>query len=482
MSLLALSDLVRCEAALLTAFIVAPMLAFYGRPRYWTFDGWAVIFVRTVLFSAVSSLLAGSVRLALPGVIAPVYMAYLLTLAWRAGFVTPIANARWRRSVLARVLTRIDSPRCGSFTRSTSIAPESQWDNSLRALLLLASILSVLASIHALGNWRFFISADYSRALSLQGLSLGQPWQPDGTVSYLAPVAVFSGLDGVTVVRFSACAWPGIAALAAGYLAWRLTHSLSPTLAAAAAASAAFQIAGIEPSLAAAMWLLAIGLWQHSRTDAVWAATTAVLTGGLPQLRLALCVCIALSLIIIYRTGRRAATAVCHSGPALAVVVISLAVLLPARRAAREGPLQDELAARAAWRISRELPRNTWMIVSPVQELAFTYGRGWHMELVDFAGRFQPEQVAHPDFRFQFPSRNVFIFLEKRPLVAPQSVSSLAALGASLDPAVAAYLPALGRQSLQFQVARLLAAYAATHPGVETYAEDSSVVVFRIRE
>jgi hypothetical protein len=63
--------------------------------------------------------------------------------------------------------------------------------------------------------------------------------------------------------------------------------------------------------------------------------------------------------------------------------------------------------------------------------------------------------------------------------VTRQVSLSLPALGAAFDPGIAAYHLRSNRASLQFQAARLIAAYGRSHR-VNVFYEDDQIVIIRI--
>jgi hypothetical protein len=147
-------------------------------------------------------------------------------------------------------------------------------------------------------------------------------------------------------------------------------------------------------------------------------------------------------------------------------------------------PVEYETAARMCDVISGKFQRNQWLLISPFQELAYTYGQGWHLELSDFVSQFAPEQVAKPEFTFPYGALNVFIFVERRPLPVGAYPGR---------PGIWRYAPTesrewssylygdpVGRASLEYRAADLVAAYAQSHKGVSVFYEDEDLVVYKL--
>jgi hypothetical protein len=146
-----------------------------------------------------------------------------------------------------------------------------------------------------------------------------------------------------------------------------------------------------------------------------------------------------------------------------------------------DGP-QYNAVARAVTRIRQETPRNTWLIVSPVQEVALTFGHGWHMELSEFIKKFDPDQVRRREFAFPFAVQVTIIIVEKQPLASRMMRANLSGFGPSFDPLVAPYLLRSQRDAMQFRAARIVEAYQSSHLGVDVLEEDANIVVYRVQD
>jgi hypothetical protein len=329
------------------------------------------------------------------------------------------------------------------------------------------------------------LNADtYSRALVLQKISLGQPAPLDGSVSLLAPVVFLSACDGATVVRFAGPFFAAVLAVTAFLVVFRITASSPAGLTAAGfvAALAAFVNGGQLQAggMSAIFWLFGVLLWRASRMDAIWSVALALLIDPIPGcdaiLYAATPVGIAL-LSLSSRTLLRCFEAV-HAPVALAAIACLLGVAL--QSPGPDGPYEYETAARTVSRIAREFPQNTWLVVAPVQELAFTYGRGWHMQLSEFVSKYGVDEVRQPGFHFGFPVKDTFVFVEKRPLLSRTVGSALSALGPRFDPAMAPYQLRLSRASIEFEAGHLMAAYRSCHPDVWVFFEDKDLIVYQI--
>lgn len=216
--------------------------------------------------------------------------------------------------------------------------------------------------------------------------------------------------------------------------------------------------------MSATFVIIATGLWREHR----WTAVAALLLGVSISGDFAIPGTCALAAIFCAISLRRIA-------PALAIAA-GIILLVSAPRANPDGPHQLEAAASRCEAISTTQPRNSWLIVSPPQELPCAYGRGWHMELRELVSRFTPEQVAAPDFRFPFPVKEIFFFVERRPLVA----STEKRIDVLFEGGMRDYTLPTARAGMQFLAADLLGAYASTHDDLQLYYSDPDLVIYRI--
>ena len=76
--------------------------------------------------------------------------------------------------------------------------------------------------------------------------------------------------------------------------------------------------------------------------------------------------------------------------------------------------LETSLAAKTCVKADEELPKGTWTVVSPVDELALIRNRGYHYELWEFISNME---VYNEEMYLEIPTKYVFFVLEKKPLV-----------------------------------------------------------------
>ena len=479
MSIHSIADCAAFLVLLVSVYALVPMAAMRAGKGIldWTQE-LAPTFVRTMFFFQASAITLGNWRLCHSGMLAALYVAYLATSTWFAS-----REFRSRGGVRARRLFGVAlewadrrAPHDVSDLVRRALAPTPA---AALVLIILGGGLTVRIQ-HPLRHQAFESELAYKRAINLQALAQGDPWTPDGSVAFLAPVQAWSGLGGVEVVRWSDAVVPVVAAAAAAWCAWSWVPIPSVALAAAAIEVALSGLMGMPGELA----------------GAGWAAVFWALAGGLSRRRggsMALACLMAVSISPDFGWAQASAVVAALFGVALAITGRRLGrwVPFPARRAAALGlaayivvghgpqvssaPLQHESAARAAAKAARQLPRNKWMAVSTFEEFPFVYGRGWHLSLAEFVRTQDPKLVADPTFRFPYPVLELLVFVETDPL--PKVSEGVAA---AATPDAYFYNTRTGRRTMSDRATALVEAYRATHSGVEVFAEGDGIRVYRI--
>jgi hypothetical protein len=196
-------------------------------------------------------------------------------------------------------------------------------------------------------------------------------------------------------VRFAGAFFAALLAVAVFLVVFRVTASSPAALTAAGlvAAVAAFVNDGQLQAggMSSIFWLLSALLWRPSRLDGIWSVALAFLIEPIPG-RDALAIPAAIALLALYSRALLRCFEAIRVPAALAAIACLIGV--PLESARREGPYEYEEAARTVSRIAREFPQNTWLVIAPVQELAFTYGRGRHMQLSEFVNRYGVGEVG----------------------------------------------------------------------------------------
>jgi hypothetical protein len=153
-------------------------------------------------------------------------------------------------------------------------------------------------------------------------------------------------------------------------------------------------------------------------------------------------------------------------------------LMLPAPPASRRHYLEYEAAARQTLDVSKRFPREQWLIVAPVEQLAFAYGLGWYRDLGQFVGEYR-DQAEEPGFSFPLLVQDILVFVETRPFrtypAEPQSVP----FSVLTDATYRDYRSPAGRASLEFAALTLCETYRRQHPDASIYYDDGTLRIYR---
>ena len=151
--------------------------------------------------------------------------------------------------------------------------------------------------------------------------------------------------------------------------------------------------------------------------------------------------------------------------------------------------VEYDQAAEAYIRIKSEFTKNpnetgNWYVVSTDPQLAQVRGYGWYEEGYMFAHDYTESQVMDPDFRFDFPTNHIFVFVEKKPIIFNEKItidfSEKELEPISDDPFMQFYQDGYNRAVMEGHIWMLVEAYASTHSGVSIYYEDDEIKIYRI--
>jgi hypothetical protein len=177
--------------------------------------------------------------------------------------------------------------------------------------------------------------------------------------------------------------------------------------------------------------------------------------------------------------GLRWVTAGATDGVLIALCSVAW-FLLPSPPASGGHYLEYEAAARQTLVVSKRFPRERWLIVAPVEQLALSYGLGWYRDLDQFVREYQ-DRVSEPEFSFPSPVQDILVFVETRPFrtypAEPQSVP----FSVLTDPTYRAYRSPAGRASLEFAALNLCETYRHQHPDASIYYDDGTLRIYRFR-
>ncbi len=482
MSINDIFELLRVSAAMLLLFFVLPLMArrLGDSPvRPWYRDA-VPAFIRASVFFEITALILGGWRLCFAGLMLFLVLCWVLvTIAFASRSRWVWDPEQWRFGYL-RALEWLEQAAIPEARRQLELRVEWSERGVIAASLL---VLAFVGQVwFALDHSRFLGSQTYQRALSLQMLVNGAHWAANGSVALLAPVSQFSGAGGGAVIRFSGPIFGTLLAVAGAYCGWVYSRRFEASVVAFCVLAlypvfpgfdSPGEVAGAE--IACVFWILAVAMARSSWAYALASAGVAYLVyPRLTAVMLGTLIAVLIALVLDALDRRLPRPVVIPSRMAAAAVFVML-VVQSIGRAEPEGPFQYESVARVTARIAREFPRNRWMLVSPAQEVASMYGRGWHVELSEFVRTYTPQEVGNPSFRFPYSVNDLFIVVEKEPL--PQRAQGAAM---AQDEYSYEYFTQIGRTWLEFQAAEIAAAYASTH-AAQVYYEDGQILVYHVR-
>ncbi len=161
--------------------------------------------------------------------------------------------------------------------------------------------------------------------------------------------------------------------------------------------------------------------------------------------------------------------------------------------------LETSTAAEACVKIAGEYEKNTWTVVSPVEELSLVRGMGFHYELWEFIAGME-RYDAHR--YLEIPTKNVFFILEKRPIPynvtrvmnqqyedmpisreEADTVVTKEMLGISENGSMKYYNIYENRRALEAKLEAWIKTYAGLFPEqMSIYMESEDCVVYQLRQ
>ncbi len=139
--------------------------------------------------------------------------------------------------------------------------------------------------------------------------------------------------------------------------------------------------------------------------------------------------------------------------------------------------LEYEITARKSLEIRQSLPKQSWTIVAPIEQLSQNYGVGWHEDLAIFVSKYR-QQVTQTKFNFPFSTDDIFIFVEKQPFITWKKEPINLSYATLNDPTYRFYRSTTGRASLQFTALQLCENYFRNHPESSIYYEDDLIRIY----
>jgi len=375
--------------------------------------------------------LAGVVWTALAVIVLVPLLADLYLLNWATALLVPLAwpiglwlyryrgapagafRALCRRSTLS-LLMLVKQPRSSQRTPSIVFSACS----ARSAVALFAGIALLFWTTAR--ELRFSSPADYDVLAHTRAMLAGGHWVVDPAASLAAVLSRLAAVDPMQALRF-----------------------LEPLTAPGAIVGAALQTSSLN---AACAW-------------------TAVIAAAL------------LALVAVPRVHRRDGW---HVLAACAVAVCSFSA---ANRAGADdgvgiagagGYVEYDAAARQALNIAGDFANRPWVIVAPPEQRVEVGDPRRFIALADFVRRFG-DRAGDRRFRFDVPGRDLFVFVERTPLLVQP--------GAALTPAryssaAAPYWMPNARAHLERQALELCESYRRSHAAASVYYEDANLRVY----
>ncbi|GAC1648159.1 MAG: hypothetical protein NVS9B15_06840 [Acidobacteriaceae bacterium] len=161
----------------------------------------------------------------------------------------------------------------------------------------------------------------------------------------------------------------------------------------------------------------------------------------------------------------------------VAVLLVILILEMSSGAAIQPWYVEHDAAPRTLLRAKGELPRASWIVVGPVEQLAESYGTGYYEDLAAFVNK-NAMSAAEPSFRLSGYPLHVLVYIEKRPLPAFKEDREDLPYDVITDPTYRNYRSPGGRASLEFEALLACERYRTTHQGASIYYEDESLRVY----
>jgi len=167
--------------------------------------------------------------------------------------------------------------------------------------------------------------------------------------------------------------------------------------------------------------------------------------------------------------------------PAVLVAFSLVAVFwLPPHRPVKQ-PLEYESVVRETQELAERFPRQTWLLVAPVEQLPETLGLGGYKDLAGFVEEYQA-RVEVPEFRFPESQEDLFIFVEKMPFQIFSREPSFVSFPVLTDITYRNYRSPAGRASLESAAMQLCESYRRHHSDADIYFEDDTLRIYHIHQ
>jgi hypothetical protein len=326
--------------------------------------------------------------------------------------------------------------------RESNVVPFERW----RPLALVPALgMTALVFWPAVRELRFQTPADYGTLADARVLLAGGQWTFDAAASVTAVLSYVSAVDAMQVLRF--------------------IHPLLLCGGAVVAARLVMRLSGMHSATVVAMGVVGVAVGAPRLLDAP--SSNAALVW------LFLLIAFALLLVALERVHRRDWWHVLAAG----LVAASAFASTPPGAEAMRGPVEYDAAARQALRLARTIRAGEGTIIAPPEQRVEVGGVPF-LDLGDFVRRYG-DHAASRQFRFDLPTPDVYVFVEKRPFSVPPS--------ANLAPVISAseayeYQSPNARAHLEQAALELCDGYRGTHAQAGIYYEDAQLRVYHFRQ
>lgn len=143
--------------------------------------------------------------------------------------------------------------------------------------------------------------------------------------------------------------------------------------------------------------------------------------------------------------------------------------------------LEYEAAARATREIASTFPRQTWVVVAPVEQLAEALGSGAYEDLAQFVEKYR-SLVVGPEFHYQEVQQDLFIYVEKRPFQIFSREPAIVPFSILTDPTYRNYRSPGGRASLEAAALQLCENYRQHHADVSIFFENEDLRIYHVHQ
>jgi hypothetical protein len=316
----------------------------------------------------------------------------------------------------------------------------------VRAMTLAPALgVAALAFWPAVRELRFHTPVEYGTLAHARDLLNGGHWTFDAAASLVAVLSHITTIDPMQVLRF--------------------IHPLLLCGCAAVAALLVMRLSGIRSAPAFATGVAGVAAGAPQLLNIPASNGTLVWLFGL--------VAFVLVLVALERVHRRDWR---HVIAAASVAAFAFTSTLPGSDATR-GYVEYDAAAREALRLAGIVAAGQGTIVAPPEQRV-EIGSVPFVDLAEFVRRYD-DHAASRQFRFDLATPDVYVFVEKLPLVVPPEATQVPVIAES---DAYEYQSPNARAHLEEAALDLCERYRGTHAQAGVYYEDAQLRIYHFRQ